>query len=86
VSHKQSDGKPRSAPRIDDVRLALAPLFRQLRKIITGRDQTTPQLGSQTKSAMSEAQRIDFKAACDGKITWRQYYAKWGSPGGGPSL
>jgi hypothetical protein len=86
VSHKQSDGKPRSAPRIDAVRLALAPLFRQLRKIITGRDQTTPQPGSQTKSAMSEAQRLDYEAACAGKITWRQYFAKWGRAGGGPSL
>jgi len=27
---------------------------------------------------MCEAQRIDFEAACEGKITWRQYFAKWG--------
>jgi hypothetical protein len=25
-----------------------------------------------------EEQRIDFMAARDGKITWRQYFAKWG--------
>ncbi|MDE1902116.1 MAG: relaxase/mobilization nuclease domain-containing protein [Alphaproteobacteria bacterium] len=29
-------------------------------------------------AGMSEAQRIDFIAACDGKITWRQYFEKWG--------
>jgi hypothetical protein len=28
--------------------------------------------------SMSEAQRIDYLAACDGKITWRMYFAKWG--------
>jgi hypothetical protein len=27
---------------------------------------------------MCEAQRIDFKAACEGRITWRQYFEKWG--------
>ena len=29
-------------------------------------------------SGMCEAQRIDFKAACEGKITWKQYFDKWG--------
>jgi len=29
-------------------------------------------------AGMCEAQRVDYLAACDGKITWRQYYAKWG--------
>ena len=29
-------------------------------------------------SGMCEAQRIDFKAACEGKITWQQYFMKWG--------
>ena len=27
---------------------------------------------------MCEAQRADYLAACDGKITWRQYFSKWG--------
>jgi hypothetical protein len=27
---------------------------------------------------MSEAQRIDLEAAIEGKITWRQYFEKWG--------
>ena len=27
---------------------------------------------------MCEAQRIDFKAAREGRITWRQYFEKWG--------
>jgi hypothetical protein len=30
-------------------------------------------------SDMCEAQRVDFFAACEGKITGRQYFAKWGS-------
>jgi len=29
-------------------------------------------------SGMCEAQRVDYLAANDGKITWRQYFAKWG--------
>lgn len=35
-------------------------------------------------SRMSEAQRIDFIAACEGKITWKAYFDKWGTAG--PSL
>ena len=27
---------------------------------------------------MPEEQRLDYIAACDGKITWRQYFRKWG--------
>ncbi len=27
---------------------------------------------------MCEAQRIDLEAAIEGKITWAQYFAKWG--------
>jgi len=27
---------------------------------------------------MCEAQRADFIAASEGKITWQQYYSKWG--------
>ena len=27
---------------------------------------------------MSEAQRIDLKAAIEGRITWQQYFAIWG--------
>jgi hypothetical protein len=30
-------------------------------------------------TAMCEAQRVDYLAACDGKITWRQYFSKWGA-------
>jgi len=29
-------------------------------------------------SGMSAEQRADYNAACDGKITWRQYFMKWG--------
>ena len=29
-------------------------------------------------SGMCAAQRIDFKAAKAGKITWQQYFATWG--------
>ena len=27
---------------------------------------------------MCEAQRVDYLAACAGKITWRRYFTKWG--------
>ena len=27
---------------------------------------------------MTGEQRLDYLAACDGKITWARYYAKWG--------
>jgi hypothetical protein len=27
---------------------------------------------------MNEEQRVDYIAACDGKITWKQYFLKWG--------
>jgi hypothetical protein len=33
---------------------------------------------------MSEAQRIDLEAAILGKITWAEYFRKWGRSG--PSL
>ena len=29
-------------------------------------------------TGMCEAQRADYLAACDGKITWRLYFSKWG--------
>jgi hypothetical protein len=32
-----------------------------------------------SRGSMSEEQWADYKAACDGKITWRQYFVKWGS-------
>jgi len=38
--------------------------------------------GGGSLSGMSEAQRIDLIAACDGKITWRQYFEKWGDGNG----
>lgn len=31
-----------------------------------------------THGGMSEAQRIDYEAAYDGKITWAEYFKKWG--------
>ena len=38
-------------------------------------------------SGMSEAQLADLKAAIEGRITWRQYFAIWGdlSPWRSPS-
>jgi hypothetical protein len=27
---------------------------------------------------MSQAQQTDLQAAMDGKITWAQYFARWG--------
>lgn len=32
-------------------------------------------------SRMSEAQRIDFIAACEGRMTWRVYFERWGLAG-----
>jgi hypothetical protein len=32
-------------------------------------------------TGMCEAQRIDFNAACERRITWRQYFEKWGRQG-----
>ena len=29
-------------------------------------------------SGMCEEQRLDYIAACDGKITWKRYFQKWG--------
>ncbi len=38
-------------------------------------------------SGMSKEQQLDFVAACEGKITWQQYFRKWGNAlGGGPEL
>ncbi|MBV8648457.1 relaxase/mobilization nuclease domain-containing protein [Paludibacterium sp.] len=30
-----------------------------------------------SRGSMSEEQWIDFKAACEGRITWQQYFARW---------
>jgi hypothetical protein len=30
-------------------------------------------------SAMCEAQRIDYKAAREGRMTWQQYFLIWGT-------
>jgi hypothetical protein len=38
---------------------------------------------SENLSGLSEAQRIDFLAACHGRITWWQYFQKWGRTGMG---
>ena len=32
-------------------------------------------------AAMCAAQRLDLKAAEEGKITWAQYFVLWGGPG-----
>jgi hypothetical protein len=39
---------------------------------------------SRNTGGMCAAQRADFIAACEGKITWAQYFQKWG--GGGSNL
>lgn len=52
----------------------------------TGKAPSAPQqpqlphqpIGGGKPSGMSEAQWLDFIAACEGKITWRQYFQKWG--------
>jgi len=45
---------------------------------ITQRQVMQPQRPS---GGMCVAQRVDFLAACAGKITWKQYFAKWGRGG-----
>jgi hypothetical protein len=45
--------------------------------------QFRPQISGGAISGMCEAQRIDFVAACEGRITWRQYFDRWGD---GPGL
>ena len=34
--------------------------------------------GQQTVSSMSREQWIDFRAACEHRMTWAQYFRKWG--------
>ena len=35
----------------------------------------------QRPTGMCEAQRVDFNAACERRITWHQYFEKWGRQG-----
>lgn len=35
----------------------------------------------ETHGTMSKEQLADYIAACDGKITWAQYFQKWGRGG-----
>jgi hypothetical protein len=37
-----------------------------------------PAVAPNRPSGMCEAQHVDFIAACEGRITWRQYFATWG--------
>jgi hypothetical protein len=36
---------------------------------------------ARTARLICEAQRFDFEAACEGKITWQQYFLRWGKCG-----
>jgi len=57
-------------------------LCARLKQLLFGdasREITLPPLRPQRPMGMCAAQRVDFVAACEGKITWRQYYAKWGN-------
>ncbi|MBP7253565.1 MAG: relaxase/mobilization nuclease domain-containing protein [Alphaproteobacteria bacterium] len=50
---------------------------------------TTRQSTGGKPSGMCEQQWLDFVAACEGKITWKQYFQKWGGnshSSGGPEL
>ncbi len=47
----------------------------------TPQPQPRPTFGG-SASGMSEEQRLDFIAACEGKISWGQYFKKWGGNGG----
>ncbi|MDE1902169.1 MAG: relaxase/mobilization nuclease domain-containing protein [Alphaproteobacteria bacterium] len=41
-----------------------------------------PQPSGNAFSNMSEAQRLDFIAACEGRLTWQMYFKLWGNPFG----
>jgi len=34
-------------------------------------------MATRSKGGMSEAQRQDYEAACDGRITWARYFQTW---------
>lgn len=59
-----------------------ASLIRAAMRQVTERLQPQrPAFFGANRSGMCEAQRLDLKAAQDGKITWRQYFAMWGGLG-----
>jgi hypothetical protein len=60
-------------PVIRAARTALATMREAVKEIV----QRLPIPSRPT--GMCEAQRAEYLAACDGKITWRQYFAKWGA-------
>ena len=83
--NKKSSGHSNQKPR------AIAPLrpmmgFRPLKAglVLTrtnySRPNTMPVSKGNNLSGMGEEQRLDYLAACEGKITWRQYFQKWGNP------
>ena len=62
------------------VAVLVAALIRAAAHQVTERPQPQPPAAfAAHASGMCEAQRIDLQAALEGKITWRQYFAKWGA-------
>jgi len=62
---------------------ATAVVLRLIKPLPAHKDETKSQelMQPHRPTGMCEAQRIDFMAACEGKITWWQYFAKWGRQG-----
>ncbi len=63
---------------------ASSPIRQHWRAPIAARpaDAVAPQMVAQfahAGSAMCEAQRIDYKAAREGRMTWQQYFLIWGT-------
>jgi hypothetical protein len=63
------------------------PIARTARKLLTRRaaERVTKKKQRRPRrfkiaanGSMCTEQRIDYLAACDGKITWGRYFAKWG--------
>jgi hypothetical protein len=54
-------------------------LIRAAARQVTERPQPTRPAFFRANSPMCEAQRLDLKAAREGRITWQQYFAMWGT-------
>ena len=78
----------RSAARYGDLGLALSRSILPIRPVIRREksnepQQFQPQISGGAISGMCEAQRIDFIAACEARISWPQYFDRWGD---GPGM
>jgi hypothetical protein len=59
-------------------RAALAVVRTDKPRRSTAKKPRRPRAQGKSLANMTAEQRLDFLAACDGKITWARYHAKWG--------